>query len=159
MKRIVTMLGTSSLAALLGLAVAADVPGARYTPQEIDALPSHEAGAGTSGVAGMRTTLMLGDPAQPGLYTIRITVPAHTKIAAHTHRGTRSATVAAGDWYFGYGRQADASALKHLTAGSYYLEPDGVPHFAETRDSAAVIYITGMGPTDTVYVSAPAATR
>ena len=47
----------------------------RLTPAEVDAIQAHEQGSGTSGVAGIRTTVLLGDPAQPGRYTIRLSVP------------------------------------------------------------------------------------
>jgi quercetin dioxygenase-like cupin family protein len=124
----------------------------RVTPAEVDAMPAHDAGAGTSGVTGIRTTVVLGNPAQPGLYTIRLSVPANTRIQAHTHRDNRTAVVVAGTWYFGYGRVASASAVKALPAASFYTEPAGVAHFAETRETPVVVYISGSGPTDTVYV-------
>ena len=43
---------------------------------EIEALAQGGAGAGTSGLEGIRTTVLSGDPAKSGLYTIRLTVPA-----------------------------------------------------------------------------------
>lgn len=151
--RIGTISGLGAIMLSLGgIVAAADAPALRYTPQEVAALPSHEAGAGTSGVAGIRTTALLGDPAQPGLYTIRIVIPPNTKIAAHTHKGTRSVVVTEGEWYFGIGPKAEPGALKQLVAGSFYTEPDGVAHFAETRMRGAVLFLTGVGPTDTVYV-------
>ena len=125
----------------------------RLTPAEVDRLQTHEAGAGTSGVAGIRTTVLVGDPAQAGPYTIRLSVPPNTRIRAHTHRDNRTAVVVAGTWYFGYGRMAHADAERALPAGSFYTEPGGVAHFAETRDAAVIVYISGFGPTDTVYVS------
>jgi len=128
----------------------------RLTPAEVDAIQAHEAGAGTSGVAGIRTTVLVGDPAQPGPYTIRLSVPANTRIQAHTHRDNRTAVVAAGTWYFGYGATANPSAEKALFAGSFYTEPSGLAHFAETRDAAVVVYISGVGPTDTVFVTGAA---
>jgi hypothetical protein len=41
-----------------------------------------------------------------------------------------------------------------LGPGGFYTEPAGQPHFAFTRDLPTVVYITGQGPTDTVYVVA-----
>jgi quercetin dioxygenase-like cupin family protein len=124
----------------------------RVTPAEVDSMQAHDAGAGTSGVSGIRTTVVAGDPTQPGPYTIRLDVPANTKIQAHTHRDSRTAVVVAGTWYFGYGSVAISSAEKALPVGSFYTEPAGVAHFAETKDTPVVVYITGFGPTDTVYV-------
>jgi hypothetical protein len=127
-------------------------PQLRLTPGEVDSMPAHDSGAGTSGVAGIRTTVMSGDPTQDGPYTIRLSVPANTKIQAHTHRDDRTAIVISGVWYFGYGPVASATAEKALPAGSFYTEPGGVAHFAETKAGSVVVYITGHGPTDTVYV-------
>ena len=96
---------------------------------------------------------MVGDPAQPGPYVIRLTVPAHTRIQPHTHRDDRTAIVVSGTWYFGYGRLPDAAVEKTLPAGSFYTEPRGVAHFAETRDAAVILYISGFGPSDTKFVN------
>jgi uncharacterized RmlC-like cupin family protein len=124
----------------------------RLLPAQIDAMQAHEAGSGTSGVAGIRTTVIAGEPSMPGPYTIRLTIPPNTRIQAHTHRDNRSAVVVAGVWYFGYGPVANADAEKALPAGSFYTEPAGVAHFAETKAEPVTVYITGDGPTDTRYV-------
>jgi uncharacterized RmlC-like cupin family protein len=124
----------------------------RLPPAEVDALPAHEAGSGTSGVAGIRTTVVAGEPSGPGPYTIRLTIPPNTRIQAHTHRDNRSAVVVAGVWYFGYGPVARADAETALPTGSFYTEPAGVAHFAETKSEPVTVYITGNGPTDTRYI-------
>lgn len=80
--------------------------------------------------------------------------PEHTHIAAHTHRDDRTATVVSGRWFLGYGRVARDSAAAALTPGSFYTEPAGVAHLAHTEDEPATVSITGVGPTDTVYVDA-----
>jgi quercetin dioxygenase-like cupin family protein len=147
---------TRIIAVLLGLAFTAcfaaqlSSPQVRLAPGEIDALPAHDSGAGTSGVAGIRTTLIVGDPSKAGPYTIRLSIPANTKIQAHSHRDERSAVVISGTWFFGYGAITDRAAEKELPPGSFYTEPAGVAHFAETKTEPAVIYVTGYGPSDTV---------
>jgi len=75
---------TLSLGLLFTAAYAAPLlsPQLRLTPSEVDSMPAHDSGAGTSGVAGIRTTVMSGDPTQDGPYTIRLSVPANTKIQA-----------------------------------------------------------------------------
>ncbi len=124
----------------------------RLTPADVDSMRSHDSGAGTSGVAGIRTTVVSGDPTKDGPYTIRLSIPANTKIQAHTHRDGRTAIVVSGVWYFGYGPVAGSAAEKALPAGSFYTELGGVAHFAETKTDPVVVYISGNGPTDTVYV-------
>ncbi|MET0275159.1 MAG: cupin domain-containing protein [Phenylobacterium sp.] len=145
-----------ALVLVLAAGPAAAGPGeVRLTPDEIAALGKGGAGPGSSGVAGIQTTVLMGDPTAAGPYAIEIRVPANTRIAAHRHRDGRSAVVVSGDWYFGYGAAADETAVKRLEPGSFYTEPADAPHFALTRATPAVVYIIGMGPTDTVYQVRP----
>lgn len=121
----------------------------RLSPAEIARMDKGGAGPGTSGIHGIRTTVLFGDPAKPGPYTIVIRVPPYTRIAAHTHRDRRSAVVVSGQWFFGYGAALAEERLKLLPAGSFYTEPANDAHFAVTHAEPAVVYITGDGPTDT----------
>jgi quercetin dioxygenase-like cupin family protein len=151
MKTRITTLSLGLLCTAAAYAALSPSPQLRLTPSEIDSMPARDGGAGTSGVAGIRTTVIAGDPTRDGPYAIRISVPANTKIQAHSHRDNRTAVVISGTWYFGYGPVASAAAEKVLPAGSFYTEPGGVAHFAETKADPVVVYVTGNGPTDTVY--------
>ena len=126
----------------------------RLTSSEVDAVARGGAGAGTSGISGVQTTLLSGNPNAAGPYAIEIRVPPRTRIASHRHRDNRTALVVSGEWYFGYGEQADEAMARTLGPGSFYTEPAGDPHFAFTGDQPTVVYITGQGPTDTTYVVA-----
>ncbi len=108
---------------------------------------------GSSGLAGVHTKVLFGDPSKAGYYSILLFVPAHTTIQAHSHRDDRMATVVSGTWFFGYGEHFDAKGLKMLPPGSVYSEPGGVGHnhFARTDKDAVVVHISGYGPTDTHY--------
>jgi pimeloyl-ACP methyl ester carboxylesterase/quercetin dioxygenase-like cupin family protein len=121
---------------------------------QIQAMPLAGAGPGTSGLSGVRTVLLYGDPSKPGPYAFEIHVPPNTRIPPHTHRDDRFATVISGAWLLGYGPQAAGAPVKPLTAGGFYTEPGGAAHFAFTRDQPAVVRITGMGPSDTAYLTA-----
>ena len=149
-----TRIITASLGLLFTAAYAVPLlsPQLRVTPSDVDSMQAHDSGVGTSGVAGIRTTVVAGDPTKAGPYTIRLSIPANTRIQAHTHRDNRTAIVVSGVWYFGYGQVAGASEEKALPPGSFYTEPGGVAHFAETKADPVLVYITGNGPTDTVYV-------
>jgi pimeloyl-ACP methyl ester carboxylesterase/quercetin dioxygenase-like cupin family protein len=125
--------------------------GERLTPKEIDVLPAIGAGTGTSGVSGIQTRVLRGDPTRPGAYTIQLNVPANTRIEAHTHPDDRSVTVISGAWYFGYGTHFDEKAIMELPPGSFYTEPPNAPHFARTGDTPAVVQISGFGPSGTHY--------
>jgi quercetin dioxygenase-like cupin family protein len=125
---------------------------ARLAPAEYK-FPEHSnQGTGGSGIAGMETVVLKGDPNRAGVYTIMLRVPPHKQIAAHSHRDDRVATVISGTWHFGYGGKFDEAALKTLPPGSFYTEPPGQTHFAETGDEAVVVQITGFGPSSTTYV-------
>ena len=124
----------------------------RLTPAEFE-FPQHgNPGTGSSGVGGIETVVLKGDPAKAGVYTIMLRVPAHTKIAAHSHQDDRIATVISGTWHIGYGEQFEEGKLKALPPGSFYTEPPAEAHFAETGDDAVVVQITGFGPSSTDYV-------
>jgi pimeloyl-ACP methyl ester carboxylesterase/quercetin dioxygenase-like cupin family protein len=130
------------------------LPQKRLTLADVDALAKNAGGAGTSGLKGVQTTVLSGNPNAPGPYAFEIHVPPHTSIAAHLHRDNRNAIVVSGEWHFGYGDKANEVSTMKLGPGGFYTEPAGVNHFAFTGDSPAVVYITGNGPTDTVYVDA-----
>jgi uncharacterized RmlC-like cupin family protein len=115
----------------------------------IGALTRSGAGVGTSGVGVIQTIVLSGDPAKAGPYAIELKIPAHTHIAAHTHRDNRLAMVVSGEWHFGYGSKADDAQTSVLTQGAFYTEPANAPHFAFTGDQPATVFITGTGPSDT----------
>ena len=123
----------------------------RVTPGEFK-FPESAPGTGTSGVSGIRTVVLKGDPNRAGLYTIVLRIPAHTRIAAHVHQDDRVATVVSGTWYIGYGDAFNSAALKALPVGSFYTEPSDRSHFAETRDTDVIVQITGVGPSSTRYI-------
>lgn len=124
----------------------------RVTPGEFNFPEGGGAGTGTSGVSGIQTVVLKGDPDRPGLYTIMLRVPAHTRIVPHDHQDDRVATVISGTWRLGYGDTFDPGALKTLPPGSFYTEPANRTHFAETGDEPVVVQITGVGPSSTRYV-------
>lgn len=124
----------------------------RLTASEIAALPADDPGAGTSGLKAIRMMRLYGDPSATGPYTIALLVPPNMRIAAHTHRDARTAVVVQGAWTFGYGRSASGPDVRTLGPGSFYVEPANLPHFARTGPKGAMVYISGFGPSDTVYV-------
>jgi pimeloyl-ACP methyl ester carboxylesterase/uncharacterized RmlC-like cupin family protein len=126
----------------------------RLTPSEYKFPQIGNPGTGSSGVRGIQTVVLKGNPDQAGVYTIMLRVPAHTRIAAHSHNDDRVATVISGTWHIGYGDKFDEAKLKALPPGSFYTEPPARNHFAETGDEPVVVQITGFGPSSTEYVDA-----
>src|SRR5882724_5181829 len=128
------------------------LPQMRMTPAEVAANHTGSDQIGSSGLAGVSTKVLIGDPSRPGFYTIVLFVPPTTTIPAPAHRDDRMATVVSGTWQFGYGDRFDEGALKILPAGSVYSEPGQINHFARTGAEAVLVEISGFGPTDTQYV-------
>ncbi len=135
-------------------AIAQSLPEMRMTPSEIRASALDNNQIGSSGLPGVHTKVIFGDPSKVGFYAILLFVPAHTTIQAHSHRDDRMATVVSGEWHLGYGRHFDANLLKTLPPGSVYSEPGGDNHFARTDIDPVVVEISGYGPTDTRYFEA-----
>lgn len=125
----------------------------RLSPADLAARGrTNDVAPGTSGMQGIETAYVSGDPKAAGIYTILLRIPANTRIAAHTHPDDRVATVVSGTWYFGYGSRHEDAALRPLPPGSFYTEPPAVEHFARTGETPVVLLITGYGPTGTEYV-------
>src|ERR1700686_3981424 len=121
------------------VANAQSLPQMRMTPAEIASSANTLDGnqIGSSGLKGVHTRVLFGNPETPGYYSILLFVPAHTTIQAHSHRDDRVAVVVSGEWHFGYGDRFDAKLLKTLPPGSVYSEPGGLSHnhFARTDDT------------------------
>jgi len=135
-------------------AIAQSLPEMRMTPAEIQATTLDKNQIGSSGLPGVHTKVIFGDPSKAGFYTILLFVPAHTTIQAHSHRDDRVATVVSGEWHLGYGTHFDGNSLKTLPPGSVYSEPGGDNHFARTDTDPVIVSISGYGPTDTRYFEA-----
>ncbi len=87
---------------------------------------------------GMEQLNLLGDPAKPGPYTLRLKFPKGFKIAPHTHPDSREVTILSGIFATGYGEKFDAANLKILPAGSFYTEPANIPHYIEIKEDAVL---------------------
>jgi len=145
-----------ALVAVMLVAVASStsssLPEMRLTPAEVRATTFNGTQVGSSGVAGVHSKVLFGDPAKSGFYSILLFIPAHTTIPAHSHRDDRMAIVVSGNWQFGYGDRFDEKSLKSLPPGSVYSEPGRANHFARTGDDDVIVHISGYGPSDTLYV-------
>lgn len=126
-------------------------PQIRLTPDDIQSLVQAQKSAARPGPASIALN---GDSSKAGVYTVQVTLPAHTIVPPHTHRDNRTVYVVSGTLYVGYGEKRDPAALKTLPPGSYYTEPAATAHYTETRDDPVVIVITGLGPSDTHLIGA-----
>jgi len=109
---------------------------------------------GAFAAPGMEQLNLLGDPAKPGPYTMRLKFPKGLKIAPHTHPDSREVTILSGIFATGYGEKFDAANLIVLPAGSFYTEPANVPHYIEIKEDV-VLQVSGTGPSERRFVNSP----
>ncbi len=124
----------------------------RLTAEEIQ-LNSDSSRPGSMGIA-----VLAGDMGKPGLYSARIRIPARLHIPPHAHPDDRVVVVLSGTLHVGFGDRFDAAAMKAMTPGSFFIEPAGKPHFAQTESEDAILQVSGIGPSGTTYLN-PVDTR
>lgn len=104
---------------------------------------------------GAELAVLEGNPAQPGLFTIRLRIPAGFVLAPHTHPQDERVTVIEGTVVVGFGPTLQPEKARTLGAGAYYLNPPGAVHYV-LSPQGATIQITGMGPWRVDFRDAPA---
>ena len=103
---------------------------------------------------GAQIAVLHGSPAKPGLFTIRVKLPANFKLPVHSHPDERVRTIISGTYYSAIGDKVDNSRLMAFPPGTFSHVPSKVWQFAETRDEEVVFQITGVGPTGIDYLNA-----
>jgi hypothetical protein len=101
---------------------------------------------------GTKVSLLEGDLAKEGPFTIRIMFPANYKIAPHWHPAIEHVTVLKGTFYMGMGKEMNMAQARKLDTGGYAVMPAKMPHYAFTKE-AALIQLHGMGPWGITYVN------
>lgn len=96
------------LVAACALAQSGAVPAVRLSPENL----SWKAVGN-----GAEQAVIVGDDANPGLYSYQGRIPSGTKVAPHYHSGDRVVVVISGTFYVGFGDRFDAAAMKALPAG------------------------------------------
>jgi hypothetical protein len=102
---------------------------------------------------GTQTTVLHGNPGKPGLYTVRLKIPANSKMPVHSHPDERVRVIISGTYYSALGDKVDASKLLSFPPGTFSHVPPKVWQFAETRDEEVIFEITGIGPTGIDYLN------
>jgi uncharacterized protein (TIGR02246 family) len=96
---------------------------------------------------GMKLTVLRGDPAKPGPYTVRLQFPAGYRFPVHWHPGIENLTVVSGTFQLGMGNTANWGALKNYGPGDYLYIPPRHAHFGGASSSGpSVIQLHGQGP-------------
>ena len=101
---------------------------------------------------GAKMAVLEGDPAQPGLFTLRFKFPPGFQVGAHYHSQTEHATVLSGVLHLGMGDKFDRAATRALGTGSFGYWPAGTRHYAWT-EGEVILQLHGQGPWTITYVN------
>jgi len=102
----------------------------------------------------VRLAVIVGEPLEPGPYTIRVRVPHGVKLMPHRHPEDRVYTVMSGVFYIGLGDQFDADKLEAYPAGTVIVLPGNTSHFHWAKSGEYITQVTAMGPLGLEYISA-----
>ncbi len=102
----------------------------------------------------VRLAVVVGQPSEPGPYTIRVKTPHGEKLMPHKHPEDRVYTVISGIFYIGLGDEFDASKLEAYPPGAVIILPGNTPHFHWAKSGEYVTQVTAMGPLGLEYLSA-----
>ena len=100
----------------------------------------------------VRLAVIVGQPSDPGPYTIRVKVPHGIKLMPHKHPEDRVYTVLSGVFYIGVGDVFDAAKLDAYPPGSVIVLPGNTSHFHWAKSSEYITQITAIGPLGIEYL-------
>ena len=102
----------------------------------------------------VRLAVVVGQPSQPGPYTIRVKAPRGVKLMPHKHPEDRVYTVISGVFYIGLGEEFDASKLEAYPPGAVIILPGNTSHFHWAKSGEYVTQVTAIGPLGLEYLNA-----
>ncbi len=100
---------------------------------------------------GAQIAVLYGNPAEEGLFALRLKFPAGYTVPPHTHPNDEIVTVISGKLGLAAGDVLDQSAAPLLDAGSLVVLPSGMAHFAWAEEET-VIQLNSMGPLEITYL-------
>jgi quercetin dioxygenase-like cupin family protein len=102
----------------------------------------------------VRLAVIVGQPSEPGPYTIRVKAPRGVKLMPHKHPEDRVYTVISGVFYIGLGEEFDASKLEAYPPGAVIILPGNTSHFHWAKSGEYVTQVTAIGPLGLEYLNA-----
>ena len=100
-----------------------------------------------SGLAGVETAVVAGDPTRPGFYAVMVKWAAGNHFSRpHFHPHDRFITVLKGTWWVGTGTKFDPESTVPMPAGSFVVHYGRGIHYDGAKDEEAVLLIVGDGP-------------
>jgi quercetin dioxygenase-like cupin family protein len=101
----------------------------------------------------VRLAVLVGEPSAPGLYVIKVKVPADVKMMPHRHPEDRVYTVISGVFYVGLGDQFNPDKLYAYPPGCVIVLPGNTPHYHWAKSGEYVTQVTAIGPLGLEYVN------
>lgn len=102
---------------------------------------------------GGEISILAGDPAKPGPFTLRLKLPANYVIAPHTHATDETVTILSGSLTHDMGDTIEKQRGKLFKIGGFLSLPAKMSHSLWTSNEGAVIQVTGTGPFGLDYVN------
>jgi len=100
-----------------------------------------------------RLAVLIGNPAEPGPYVVRVKLPGGGKLMPHRHPEDRIYTVMSGVFYIGLGDTFDGDKVKAYPPGSVVVLPGDTPHFHWAKSGEYVTQVTAIGPLGLDYLN------
>ncbi|MCW5898821.1 MAG: cupin domain-containing protein [Flavobacteriales bacterium] len=94
---------------------------------------------------GTRMLLLEGHPAREGFFTMRLRIPAGTRLAPHWHPRDERVTVLSGLVRVGFGDHVNEAEMATFGPGSFYLNPLHSHHYVWFMEDSE-LQLTGIGP-------------
>ena len=102
---------------------------------------------------GTMMTVLEGNPAADGVFTMRLKLPGGFVVSPHWHSQIEHVTVVSGTLHFGMGERFDRTRTRTMPAGSFGYWPVGMRHYA-WAEGETVLQLHGRGPWTVTYVDA-----
>jgi len=94
---------------------------------------------------GSKMAVLEGDSKAAGIFTMRLMIPAGSRVQPHWHPRPERVTILSGEVRVGFGDEFTTNGMTKFGAGDFYINPPESHHYVSfPRDS--VIQITGEGP-------------
>jgi quercetin dioxygenase-like cupin family protein len=101
----------------------------------------------------VRLAIIVGEPAEPGPYTIRVNAPHGVKVMPHKHPEDRVYTVISGVFYIGLGDEFLPEKLSAYPPGTVIVVPGNTSHFHWAKSSDYIAQVSAIGPLGLEYVN------
>lgn len=101
---------------------------------------------------GAMMSVVHGNPAKSGDYTLRLRFPDGFAMPPHWHPKSEHVTVLQGTINLGMGERADRAATRAYTAGDFWYAPAKTPHYGFAKGET-VVQVHGEGPFELILVA------